>query len=618
MKRYFPKVFLLCSFILILLAPDTAWAAKFGKVTVDPIQLYNFSASESTRRGYAGYLFVAKNRDTKSHTIQIKLPSSSYSRHANYLASATRTCKLSPGQTTHLWIYQPAIETRGKDALVTVDGHAYDKKTISIEIQHESLDFNSSYRGMGMMGGPGVHAEATMEAKQSTPPVSYAEDSGPMPLVPHDSDARIATLVGRGLSGNVRDQLGGFLGRCNMIRSAQKSSQWPTNWIAYSQFDGIILADNEFNTLTPEIVNTLADYVSVGGVIWVRPNKKSQTVITPQIKKLRQAADNGLGSLLTSKKDYWKFERQATKRLRCTNTCVRSSYAARSLPAIKRNATPVRLFLVLLIFYALLIGPALQYLLKRKRRRIWMLWIIPVTSIFLCAVVFVGSYLSEGFHGFANFRNITLLDQTSGRASTIGWASFYSPLSDGAGLRFSTVTVLQPQWAHQGRRNEERHEVSIDWTSDQHLTSGWLQAKTPISFRLWKAESRREKITIRKNESGKLTATNALGADAESLKLHMADGQWYTVKELPAGETRELKRTTEPKHDATLPTVKDFCLNPSNWLLRDHKTPEKDLVHIEPGTYQVMVDGHPFVNTAITNPAKDQGKTLVFGRFIVE
>ena len=322
--------------------------------------------------------------------------------------------------------------------------------------------------------------------------------------------------------------------------------------------------------------------------------------------------------LLTGQRDGRVFKKHMIKWIQCANQCQEASQAAKTLPAIDRSATPVRLFLVLLIFYALLIGPALQVVLKIKRRRIWMLWIIPVASLVLCVVVFVGSYLAEGFDGFANFRNITVLDQKNGRASTVGWASFYSPLTDGAGLKFSTATILQPQWQTQGwGNNVDTHYVSIDWTAGQHFTSGWLLAKTPISFRLWKAEARREKLVVRKDEQGNFTVTNALGADAEGLKLCMLDGTWYAAEKILAGKTSTLNKIATPTL-GNLPDIKEYCSQASNWTLNDHEHAERMRVNLEPGTYQVMVHGHPFVNTAITNPAQDQGKTLVLGRFEVE
>ena len=642
MKSYLFRVLLLSGFMLLLPASEAARAADYGNVTVTAIELYQ--NHDPTRRGYAGYCFGVTNKDSVPHTVRIKIPARHYQQSG--LVSNSRTVKVPPKGTSKVWIYQPAINTSGRgEAVVTVDGRTYDSDPLQnadTELhgalendsqsaggpgqelsEEEIMVLNNLHSGMGNPsrnnGTAGSSDEAeSLDKKAATPATSsfasaiqskygrgYSNDNFSM-----------SVLVGQSMDGTLRDQLAKYLLNCNMVRSNQPTSEWPTSWLAYSQFDGVILSDKEFDTIDPAAVSALADYISLGGAVWVRPAEKQRAKLTEPMKELQQAAASGMGVFLRDR-DRSSFREQAFANIQCGNSWRDATLAAKALPAVEKQVTPVRLFLVILVFYAIGIGPVLQFLLKLKRRRIWMLWIIPVTAILLCGVVFAGSYFAEGFHGFANFRNITVLDQTSKRASTVGWASFYSPLSDGDGLRFSTATVLQPQWQGQGN-NEDKREVSMDWTNGQHLTTGWLQAKTPIAFRLWKAETRREKLTIRKDKSGTITATNALGADAEGLKLRMPDGTIYTAESIPVGETCTLTKTNLTQ-DADLPDVKNFCMTASNWLFGDDsRAIEKQYVRLEPGMYQVMLDGHPFVSTAITNPAKDQGKTLVLGRFEVE
>jgi hypothetical protein len=633
---------------LFLLVPELAWAVRFGKVTVSEVSLYE--SHDATRRGYAGYLFLVRNDDKVAHTIRIKIPARAYSRYQSGIVSNSRSIDLSAGRSAHVWLYQPAIEIIGSnDALVTIDGQPYPNKTVGVDFGlHGSLAGGGYYGhtayatapvemeepGEGKaikpdefekMMKPDTKAPKTKEeklAREAATPATIGSMSEYKPGHGSSGDNdTMAVLVSRGIGGNLRDKLKEYFGNCNMVQSAQKTAEWPTSWLAYSKFEGVILTDKEFDTLHPESVSALADYISVGGAVWVRPvdKKKDQAELTAPMKKLQRAAINGMGVFLRGKRG-GNFKRQVVANLQCINDCKNASDAAKAVPAIERSAAPVRLFLVMLIFYAILIGPVLQFILKRKRRRIWMLWIIPSTAAVLCIVVFVGSYLSEGFNGFANFRNITVLDQTSGRASTIGYASFYSPLSDGDGLQFSTTTVLQPQWNNMSygyyhSSDDTQYEVGIDWSQNQHLTTGWLQAKTPIVFRLWKAEASRNRLTIRKDASGKVTVTNALGADAQSLHLCMPDGTMYTAEHLPMGQTTTLSKVGK-KHKSPNPTLKNYCLTPSKWLVNND--PNTVQVELKPGMYQVTLDGHPFVNTAITNPAKDQGLTLVFGRFEVE
>ena len=433
------------------------------------------------------------------------------------------------------------------------------------------------------------------------------------------TNSTVVILASRRLSGDFRDKLAKRIRDSHIVRSVQQPHQWPTNWIIYSRFDGIVISRGEYDDLSPEAQSALADYLSVGGVVWIRPDSagkgKKPTTESPAAPATLLDA-KGLGTLLTHPQSDLTFGRAARKRAEYGSKWKSEEDAANRMPVTKRKKAPVWAFLGFLVVYAIGIGPVLQIALQRKRRRIWMVWILPATALVLCSAVFVWSYVSEGFHGLANIRTVTLLNQKTQRASTVGWAGFYSPLTDSAGLTFSTSTILQPQWMDE-RYNDESRSVSIDWTRGQHLTEGWLLAKTPLHFRLWKVESRREKLAIRQESNGTVTATNALGAEVTQLLLCLPDGTWRSANRIPAGASSSLQEAKAPPKGARQPIsqllpLDDYCSN-SVTMERLSK-----LIECKPGSYIALVDGHPFVNTAITNPAVDQGQTLLIGEFELE
>ena len=247
---------------------------------------------------------------------------------------------------------------------------------------------------------------------------------------------------------------------------------------------------------------------------------------------------------------------------------------------------------------------------------LWMIWILPASALLLCVLAFGWSYVSEGFHGTAHIRSVAMLNQKTGRVSSVGWAGFYSPLTDSGGLTFSSSMVLQPQWLNP-HYDEESRSLAIDWTSGQHLTDGWLLAKTPLHFRFWKVEPRREKIALRLDASGNATATNALGADVVSIRAQLPDGSWWSAERIKAGATVPLKQIDPPatakNAHVRLPDLIEgySCRTASGQDL-------ENAIDFKPGMYIATVEGHPFVNTAITNPVVDKGETLVIGVFELE
>ena len=610
-SRYF-LIFTL-SIISILLPGSArrAFALKFGPVTINSIPLYE--THEETRRGYAGYLYQVKNTSKEDHRVRIEWPDSDLRAFRGHcLKNTTRSVKIGAGQTAHVWLYQPAIQAWGGGATVYVDGRRQ-KDRLRVEEGHTALSDHETV----MLAAASLHGGYSSPSYSSSPGgMSPYSPSMAMPAGASSysfSNNTAVILASRGLSGEFRDDLAKALKDCHIVRSAQQPRQWPTNWVVYSRFDGVVISRSEYAELSPEAQGALADYLSVGGAVWVRPDDGGSTA-TGSLSTLTDAV--GFGELITGRRSESQFESAVRVRTYHASDWSDPEQAADRLPVTKKRRAPVWAFLTFLVVYAVGIGPVLQIVLRRMRRRLWMVWILPASALVLCLFAFIWSYVSEGFYGAANIRSVAILNQKTGRASSIGWAGFYSPLTDGGGLTFSASTVLQPQWQNLDY-SEESRSVSIDWTNGQHLTDGWLLAKTPLHFRFWKVEPRREKVALRLDSSGTATATNALGADIETIRVHFPDDSWWSAERIPAGATVKLKRINPPgiekrNRSSFFTLIEGYSAGSGTGSMLENA------VDCKPGMYVAQVDGHPFVNTAITNPAVDKGETLVIGQFEVE
>ena len=214
---------------------------------------------------------------------------------------------------------------------------------------------------------------------------------------------------------------------------------------------------------------------------------------------------------------------------------------------VEKLGIPARGMLAVLILFALFIGPVNFFVLNRMKRTIWILWTVPVLSVLTAAAVFAYATVAEGWSGRARTATLTILDQVNHRASTIGTAAFYSPLTPSGGLRFSAETEVTPQigltnWYYY---NQGRHARSVDWTSDQHLDSGWITARVPAHFQVRKSESRRERLTVTKEANGRLRVVNGLGAAIESLWIADGDGGVWKGVNLAAGASLITDKTAE-------------------------------------------------------------------------
>src|SRR5439155_282988 len=100
----------------------------------------------------------------------------------------------------------------------------------------------------------------------------------------------------------------------------------------------------------------------------------------------------------------------------------------------------------LMILFSLGIGPVNLWLLAHYKRKLWLLWTVPLISLCTCVAVFGYMVLAEGWQGHARIESVTILDQTEPepRANTLGRCGLYSPITPGDGLRFSLATEITP------------------------------------------------------------------------------------------------------------------------------------------------------------------------------
>jgi hypothetical protein len=132
---------------------------------------------------------------------------------------------------------------------------------------------------------------------------------------------------------------------------------------------------------------------------------------------------------------------------------------------------------------------------------------------------------------------MTLLDQRTHRATTFGYASYFCPLTPSSGPRFSAETEVALLGDGQDRyRREVPGARYVEWSSDQHLVSGWVRARVPAYFQFRKNEDRRERL-IFAVKGDTPTVVNALGADID--RLYWADASGGCSK---ATRSRQARR----------------------------------------------------------------------------
>ena len=407
------------------------------------------------------------------------------------------------------------------------------------------------------------------------------------------------------------------------IRAESPVSEWSENWLAYSPFDAIVVNEADFGALPPAVLGALGDYVHAGGnLVLLGKNDLPASWHPAQTKKMHDgtAYEIGFGKVFTfGTENPSTLDSQAVQRLRETvRDTVRyfqslpddGGAANSAMPVVENLKIPTRGIVIIMLAFVVIIGPVNMIYLNRIKRRTWMLWTIPAISFATTMLVFAYSLLREGITPDTRIAGVTVLDQASHRAATIGGEAFYCPLTPSGGLHFDYDTEATPLVAI-GYSSGTTREV--DWTQSQHFQHGWVSARVPVHFHLRKSETRRERIQIL-NEGGKLQIVNSLGAPIKKMWIADADLNVYEADNVAAGDKGGLipsKQSQSSEKSGVNGLLRDLTFAAHQDSLSDNA--ERYLL---PNTYIAVLDGNPFIENALgsaSSPKRTKSSAVVFG-----
>jgi hypothetical protein len=569
----------------------------FGDITVSANAIY----TGNTFHGYAEVRVLVQNRSHgTAHVVTLVSPDHSWN-NGNSIGRLSRSAALAPETSKVLTLLQPPLPLDG-------DGQ------IRVEVD-------------GREGGDIIAPNPRGHVSGYYPGTYYGPSPPPVVLVSRglDFDATAVALGtnmviahGHSWHGGVRPSTPDPI---ENLRAETAVSDWSDNWLAYSPFDAVVVGADDLNTMPPAVFSALGDYLSAGGNIFFAG--QTELPAAWHFWRKENLSDGtqyeiGLGRCFTfSSKNLSTLDDRSIQILRKTvhdsvlywRSLPQDAMAANSVfPVVNNLKIPTRGIVGIMLAFIILIGPVNIIVLSRRKRRTWMLWTIPAISFATTLLVFTYSLLREGITPDTRIAGLTVLDQTSHHAATVGAAAFYCPLTPGGGLSFEFGTEATPL-VHVGYGSGTSREV--DWTQSQHFQRGWISARVPAHFHLRKTETRRERIQV-VNENGKLQIVNSLGAPVKSLWIADKDMNLYQASNVDAGQKAGLVLATSPAgmsrtgpdglwHDLgfTAPTV---SLDARKYLL--------------PNTYIAVLEGNPFIENALgaaASPKRTRSSAVVFG-----
>ncbi len=572
---------------LVLLGAIQAQAAqKFGDIVinVDP-PARSVAGSGGTHHGYLEYRITVINRSkTSDHNVTFYMPRRAWGAGDHSMRSIERSITIAADTTMRVSLLQPPVPLGGNGLGVAIDGR---KQRDSLMVaMPEHIQRWGHYGGgeVAILSSQGVGASFW----------SSFNDSG---------------ASGR--------SLGSFV-------SEVPVKTWSRQWLGYSRFDAVTVTAGEFEAMPSEVRNAVLRYVECGGCLIIKgdmqPPKAWSRYHVPENDLNTYMCGFGVIYITGSKQKQSDFSRPAGRIWRSAERTsqpfqfIRGVESANNaFPVVKELGIPVRGLFVVMLLFAVTIGPVNLIVLAKMRKRMWLLWTVPVISLFTCLVVIGYATFAEGWRGKARVESVTILDEAAQRATSIGWSAFYAPITPLRGLTFGYDTELTPH--HDSGSYGDGRSRSMNWNTNQHLSNGWVIARVPAHFLVRKSEPlQRERLNFKKQTSTTLEVTNGLGSDVLSLWAADSDGRVFHAMNVDAGGTTTLKLHATDKAKGTPEKLRQRVFA-SDWLGEIRRLGSDRYAHeyLQPNTYIAVLESAPFMEEGLNNLKTRQARTVVYG-----
>jgi len=582
------------------LAVPVRGAETFDDITVT----IEGRAQPRLSHGYMTRVIVLENTSPgRTHTVDLVQASHEGGNRSAHLGDLSRRVVLAPESLIRVLLPAPPLPVFSNNSLwVSIDGR---RQRSPVQMPYSV----SSRIGADLAGG-------------SVPPLQFLVSRAINRDELHNAFTRHGLLKSQKPTVHTSSSSSGTV-LLELLRAETPTAQWAPRWLAYTCYDGIFLTAADLATASPEAADALWRFAECGGALVVQGNcpipETWAAMPLARVPNGLKAYRTGFGTCIIcpatslaalgkAQLRYIKAEARAFERT--WSSIFDKRRAHEDFPVVEQVNIPIGGIFLIMVLFAIVAGPVNVLLLAKHDRRIWLFWTIPALSVFTTFTIICYMLFSEGITPTVRVGGVTILDERSQHATTLGLNGFYCPLTPRSGLHYSYDTEVTPRVFTSGVSSGSVRPRDVDWTADQHLYSGWVQPRVPAYFALRTSESRTERLHIRKEADGCLSILNGLGTDLSRLLIADAEGVVYECAEIPAGGRGTALQVENL--GPSLPQGPDLAAicRQAKWQPSLFTKPRK---YLGRSTYIAFLEGTPFVENGLRRRAKLTENSVVYG-----
>lgn len=315
----------------------------------------------------------------------------------------------------------------------------------------------------------------------------------------------------------------------------------PSDWRMFTSFS-LIIVDAESGTgagMSAEVQEALRQYVFAGGSVIVAA---ADSLPSGPLRDLgRKAGDerleHGLGSLLAIPalgSDLGMLPQRIAQLPQVGVGLWPSTadmYPLQNIEGLGR--APVKIFVLVILAFAILVGPVNFVILKRKRRPLLSLLIVPLAGFGTTAVILAYGAFHDGFGVRGAITTCTVLDQSEHAAVSVQARTLFAGIAPSE-MTMEPGTLLLSHRAGRNRGSYRHDEWPDRWNLEvdsQRLDGGILPSRTVTPLLTVQQGAVRERLTVRRSGDTLEVLPDGGFAPVGDVLLRDLDGKHWAGKD---------------------------------------------------------------------------------------